>query len=468
MAGSNNFTAGNITLTNFIADTTSLNTIPHANSLDPSVTMLIPLGASFDFNWSGNAYDGNTQTNFVTQTEPPQVIGGSGSDAAQLTLQIWTDSKAPGSGGTVEHAGLIFNGATVIAEGTSSFGQTFTLNAPDASTLASELRAVQLVDNTKSDVFQINFTLVDITNPGTVAFAEAFHVAACYASGTRIATPAGETAVEDLQIGDLVRTASGVAKPVKWVGRRSYAAEAVAAARQLRPVIIRKDALGGGLPRRDLVVSPMHALHFDDAFVPASALVNGVSILRRESEGPVEYVHIELQDHDAVLAEGFPAETFVDDDSRAMFDNVSEYYDLYGFADSRRGYSVPRLEEGYRLEAIRRRIAARAGIAPAASVPGEMVGHVERLRDGELEGWIMDRANPANPIELEVLVDGEIVATVLANRYRADLDRAGRADGRCAFSVVMPAAAADIGQVSVRRASDGGQVAMPARTPVAA
>ena len=116
-------------------------------------------------------------------------------------------------------------------------------------------------------------------------------------------------------------------------------------------------------------------------------------------------------------------------------------YDLYGFAESRRGYSVPRLEEGYRLEAIRRRIAARAGIAPAAVVPGEMVGHVERLREGELEGWVMDRANPANPIELEVLVDGEIVATVLANRYRPDLDRAGLADGRCAFAVVMPAAA---------------------------
>jgi hypothetical protein len=248
-----------------------------------------------------------------------------------------------------------------------------------------------------------------------------------------------------------VVTASGATKPVKWIGRRSYSA--VASAPQLRPVLIRKDALGGGLPRRDLMVSPMHSLYLDDSFVPASALVNGVSILRPECDA-VEYVHIELHDHDAVLAEGVAAETFVDDDSRTMFDNVSEYYDLYGLADSRRGYSVPRLED--------------AGLAPSAVVPGALAGHVERLHNGELQGWVMDRTNPADPVELEVLVDGEIVGTVLANRYRADLDSAGLADGRCAFALTMPASAEKLSQVSVRRASDGSQVSVPVLAPTAA
>jgi hypothetical protein len=233
-------------------------------------------------------------------------------------------------------------------------------------------------------------------------------------------------------------------------------------------VLLRADALGAGLPRRDLLVSPMHSLYLDDAFVPASALVNGVSILRRESEGPVDYIHIELHDHDVLLAEGVPAESFVDDDSRTMFDNVSEYHDLYGFSDSQRTFSARRLEEGYRLEAIRRRFAARAGIAPSTGAPGEMAGHVERLCDGKLEGWVMDCANPNTPVELEVLVDGEIVATALANRYRPDLDRAGLAGGRCAFTLAMPAAAEDISQVEVRRRSDGVQVPMPQRAHVTA
>jgi hypothetical protein len=308
------------------------------------------------------------------------------------------------------------------------------------------------------------FTLTGITNfsgawhaevapSTTLGGTEVFLV--CYAAGTRIGTPKGETAVEDLQIGDLVITASGAAKPIKWIGRQSYSATAVADAPQLRPVLIRADALGAGLPRRDLLVSPMHALYLDDAFIPASALVNGVSILRSESEGPVEYIHIELHDHDVLLAEGVPAESFVDDNSRTMFDNVSEYYDLYGFAERQRTFCAPRLEEGYRLEAIRRRFASRAGIVPSAGAPGEMAGHVERLHDGELEGWVMDRANPDTPVELEVRVDGEIVATVLGNRYRPDLDRAGLAGGRCAFLVAMPAVAEDISQVEVRRASVG-------------
>jgi hypothetical protein len=283
----------------------------------------------------------------------------------------------------------------------------------------------------------------------------------CYASGTRIATPGGEAAVVDLQIGDVVLTASGAEKPIKWIGRLSYSETAVAEAPHLRPVLIRKDALGDGLPRRDLTVSPMHALYLDDVFIPASALVNGVSILRRESEGPVEYIHIELHDHDVLLAEGVPAESFVDDDSRTMFDNASEYYDLYGFAERQRAFCAPRLEEGYRLEAIRRRFASRVSIAPSVAAPGEMAGHVERLRDGELEGWVMDRANPDTPVELEVLVDGEIVAMALANRYRPDLDRAGLAGGRCAFLVAMPAVAEDVSQVEVRRASDGSWLPMP-------
>jgi hypothetical protein len=379
-----------------------------------------------------------------------------------MRVALWAAGPAQPS----EHAALLVNGNTIVTAGDTITALTF--NETSGAALGADLQSVEILDNTAGERFQINFTMVDETAAATATFAEAFRVAICYVTGTRIATPAGEMPVEDLQIGDLVLTAAGVAKPVKWIGRLSHTAQDVATAPQLRPVMIRQDALGSGLPRRDLMVSPMHALFIDDSFVPASALVNGVSILRRDSEGPVDYIHVELHDHDVILAEGVPAETFVDDDSRTMFDNVSEYYDLYGTADSRRGYSVPRLEEGYRLEAIRRRIAARAGVAASAGVPGDMAGHVERLEDGELEGWIMDQANPSNPVELEVLVDGEIVATVLANRYRPDLDRAGFADGRCAFSLVMPAAATDMGQVAVRRASDGTPILTPARTPVAA
>ncbi len=164
---------------------------------------------------------------------------------------------------------------------------------------------------------------------------------ACFAAGTRIATPAGEVAVDDLRIGDLVTTVSGVAKPVKWIGRRGYSAAEVATSPNLRPVVVCKGALGSGLPGRDLVVSPMHALLIDDVLVPAAALVNDGSILRREAVDAVEYFHVELHRHDVIFAEGAPAETFMDDNSRAMFENASEYYDLYGKAKSPRARCYP-------------------------------------------------------------------------------------------------------------------------------
>jgi hypothetical protein len=124
---------------------------------------------------------------------------------------------------------------------------------------------------------------------------------------------------------------------------------------------------------------------------------------------------------------------------------------------------APRLEEGFRLEAIRRRL---AGAAPPA-IAGGLAGHVERLDAGLLQGWVMDRASPTVPVELEVLVDGELAATVLANRYRVDLDRAGLAGGRCGFSVTMPGSVDDIARVAVRRAGDGVPVAMARRAHAA-
>ena len=44
----------------------------------------------------------------------------------------------------------------------------------------------------------------------------------------------------------------------------------------------------------------------------------------------LEYLHIELEGHDVVLANGAPAETLDANVSRADFDNVDEYVALYG------------------------------------------------------------------------------------------------------------------------------------------
>ena len=134
---------------------------------------------------------------------------------------------------------------------------------------------------------------------------------ACYCAGTLIATPGGERPVERLAIGDLVLTADGRAEPVRWIGRRSY------------------------------------------------ALVDGLGITQVTAMGRVDYLHVELDRHDAVLAEGAPSETFLDDDSRMMFHNAAEHAVLFPGATGHGPpvWCAPRVSHGYALEALRRRLA---------------------------------------------------------------------------------------------------------------
>ncbi|NKX44718.1 Hint domain-containing protein [Roseibacterium sp. KMU-115] len=154
----------------------------------------------------------------------------------------------------------------------------------------------------------------------------------CFLPGTLIATPNGEVAVETLAIGYLVTTADGRAVPVRWVGRQTLST-LFGPPERLMPVRVRQGALGEGLPRRDLTLTADHALLVDDLLINAGALVNGGSIdwvPLSELGARFTVYHVETEDHDLILAEGAPAETFIDYVGRQVFDNYAEYVALYG------------------------------------------------------------------------------------------------------------------------------------------
>jgi Hint domain len=280
---------------------------------------------------------------------------------------------------------------------------------------------------------------------------------ACYRHGTRIATPLGDVPVEALRIGDAVLTASGRVRPIRWIGRRSYSAEAVGSNRQIQPIRIAAGALDGELPRRDLWVSPEHALLFadegGDVLVPAHLLVNGASITRQSDAEPVAYLHMELEGHEAILAEGQAAETFLDKNTRAIFANAAEYAALYPHAGRPEAqYCAPRVTGGAVLARIRGRLDALAQLAP-----GPLDSHVDVATRVSVSGWAHDRANPASPVLVEILVNDATAGFVLADRYRADLRAAGIGDGYCSFSFCLPTplSAGRRHIISVRRAADG-------------
>jgi len=183
----------------------------------------------------------------------------------------------------------------------------------------------------------------------------------CFFAGTRIATPAGEVAVETLRAGDLVLTSDGDPRPVVWLGRQTVSRTFADPARVL-PIRIAAGALGENQPVRDLLVSPDHALLIDGVLVHAAALVNGTTI-RRDAAVPTlfTYYHVELADHSLVLAEGVPAETFIDSAGRLAFDNWHEHVAARPDGASITELPLPRAKSQRQVPpAARARIAERA------------------------------------------------------------------------------------------------------------
>jgi hypothetical protein len=372
-----------------------------------------------------------------------------------------------GASGSATWNGTSTNGS-VSTPYSFGLGTSVTFTASSQADLVAFLKGIYIGDTEStslSDQFKLTLRYNDGAGSATQAL---YYDVACYLRGTGIATDQGDVAVENLRIGDLLRTVDGGLKPVKFIGTQSFEPEFIAATPSQRPVLIRKDAIGEGLPARDLSVSPMHSLYLDEVLVPAVALVNGVSIVRADAPNGVEYFHVELDAHEVILAEGLPAESFIDDDSRAVFDNAFEYEMLYGEGE-RISPVAPRIEEGYMVDAMRRRIAARAGVDFTTEGPAvSTIGHVERLEDGVLKGWVMNQTAADVAVELEILVDGESVGRTLANRYRTDLDHAGLAGGRCGFTMALPVAAISLDQVQVRIAATGADLRKAATVAAAA
>ena len=146
----------------------------------------------------------------------------------------------------------------------------------------------------------------------------------CYARSTMIRTPDGELPVEKLRPGKQVITfADGdeVPQTVKWVGHRRISLAAHPRPETVAPVRIQRDAFADGMPHRDLVVSPDHAIFVKDKLICARQLVNGATIRQELDWTAVDYYHVELDAHAILLAEGLPAESYIDTGNSGFFAN---------------------------------------------------------------------------------------------------------------------------------------------------
>jgi hypothetical protein len=246
-------------------------------------------------------------------------------NASNLSPTVQFDTVGNGGVGNTLIVGDDCTGLTITGLG---YGDKIMVGSGDTLQLVSNSNGTySLVDNhgSYSSTVASNVTLASNTNPNDFGMSNGYFeytgTVACFMAGTMLAAANGEIAVEDVTTGTKLRTADGRVLPVRWVGQ-SHVSTRFADPLRALPIRITAGALGAGLPVRDLLVSPDHAVYLDGILVQAGALVNGTSIVREENVPEFfTYYHVELATHELLLAEGMPAESFVDNVDRMNFDN---------------------------------------------------------------------------------------------------------------------------------------------------
>ena len=230
----------------------------------------------------------------------------------------------------------------------------------------------------------------------------------CFVAGARIATPEGDAAIETLRVGNVVLTASGEQKPTVWIGHSRVDCRRYPRPEEVIPVRVRAGAFAPGLPARDLVLSPGHAVFAEGVLVPIGRLVNGISIACEEHVAEVTYYHLELPEHGVVLAEGLPVESYLDDRNRAALaaGTPRRLLDSEGHARRTDKTCAPIRWSGPEVSALKQRLRARLeewGYRPTTGGRVDVLAGGKRLLPRFARGGLQHVQLPPGVTELTIV-----------------------------------------------------------------
>ncbi|MGB9306195.1 MAG: Hint domain-containing protein, partial [Mycobacterium sp.] len=279
-------------------------------------------------------------------------------DGQAVTGTVQVDYTTGTATGTLKVDGLISVSHFTLTGSGPTYGLVGT--GPLGGHLALDYTGQQ---PTTLDSAHYTTPVAPITIPLTVDPNQLSSTPVCFAAGTLIRTPAGDVAVETLMAGDLVLTASGAARPVKWVGHREYDFRARPDEKAL-PIRIVADAFGPNRPSQDLYLSAGHSVCLDvigEVFVPVGHLVNYGTIARVETD-TVSYWHVELDGHDVLVANNLPTESYLAMGNRGAFEEMRGLLPaiLDGNDKTHADFCRPVVTHGPTVDFIRQRLETRA------------------------------------------------------------------------------------------------------------
>ncbi|MGR3663066.1 MAG: Hint domain-containing protein [Paracoccaceae bacterium] len=144
---------------------------------------------------------------------------------------------------------------------------------------------------------------------------------ACFLKGTQIITSRGEVAVEALKVGDMLQTLDNGLVAIQWIGARALTSHELIENPEMAPIRIKAGALCHNTPNKDLYVSPQHRILIrspiaermfkaQEVLIPAVKLLDHPGIERTNGALNVEYFHILCKDHQVIISNGAPTESF--------------------------------------------------------------------------------------------------------------------------------------------------------------
>ncbi|MFT6024077.1 MAG: Ca2+-binding RTX toxin-like protein [Ascidiaceihabitans sp.] len=261
-----------------------------------------------------NGGDGN---DLITGATGDDVIdGGTGND----TIDGGNGGADTMSGGDDEDLFINVNAGEVVdgGEGVTDTSDFDTLDLTGSAPSNGSLNIVYDPSNPENGV--VNYFDANGDDAGQLEFSNIENVIPCFTPGTLIATASGERKVEDLNVGDRIITRDNGIQEIRWVGAREMTGAELEMATHLKPVLIRQGALGGGLPERDMMVSPNHrvlvandktALYFEDREVLVAAkFLTGLDGVDVVNVSGTTYIHVMFDAHEVILSDGTWTESF--------------------------------------------------------------------------------------------------------------------------------------------------------------